>query len=101
MRETGRGGFQERLVREIEALYPDALILRNDPNHTQGIPDLLILRGDHWAALEVKAAMNSPRQPNQEWYVDRMNEMSFAAFICPENKETVIDALQQALGPVW
>ena len=90
--------FQGELVKEIKKILPESLILKNDPNYMQGIPDLIILNNDRWATLEVKKSINSPRQPNQDYYVDRMDEMSFSAFICPENKEVILRDLQSALS---
>lgn len=72
------------------------MILRNDPAYLQGVPDLIILFGDRWAALEVKLALNSEIRPNQRHYVHLMDEMSFAAFICPETEEDVLYELQCA-----
>jgi len=95
MRETGRYGFKAFLVKELEELFPGCILLNNDPNDTQGIPDLLILFEDKWAALETKGYKNARRQPNQPWYVDKMNSMSFAAFIEPDNKEEVLNELQR------
>ena len=72
------------------------VILKNDSEYIQGIPDLLVLFRDRWAMLEVKASEDSPNQPNQEWYIARLNKMSFAAFIYPENEEEVLNDLQRA-----
>lgn len=88
-------GFQDRLVREIKDELPGCMVFKMD--QIQGIPDLLILHNDKWASLECKRERNAKRQPNQEYYVDRMNEMSFSRFIYPENREDVLDELYQAL----
>ena len=88
--------FQGNLIDEIESLFPDCEIWKNDANYRQGIPDLLILYRNKWAVLECKASLNEPYQPNQEYYLDKLGRMSFAAMICPENKEAVLYELQRA-----
>lgn len=89
--------FQRRLIKKLQRLFPGCVILKNDPEHMQGIPDLTIFYGPRWAMLEVKASETSRVQVNQPYYVELMNEMSFAAFIYPENEEVVLRDLQQAL----
>jgi hypothetical protein len=88
--------YQAKLIKKLAMRFPGCLIMKMDPDYQQGILDLLILVGDKWASLEVKASADSNVQPNQEFYVEKMNEMSFAAFIYPENEEEVLNALQQA-----
>jgi hypothetical protein len=88
--------FKSDLVRELHDLYPEAIILKNDAASLQGIPDILILIDEFWAVLETKKNRTAHRQPNQEYYVEKLNDMSFASFIYPENKEEVLDELQQA-----
>lgn len=77
-------------------MFPGCIVMKSDSGYIQGIPDLLILYQDKWASLECKNGANAKRQPNQEYYVGRMNEMSFSRFISPENKEGVLRELQQA-----
>ena len=89
--------FQAKLIKELKVMFRGCIIVKNDPNYIQGIPDLLILYNDRWAALEVKKSEHAHHQPNQEYYVDLMDQMSFAAFIYPENKEEILYELQQAL----
>lgn len=72
------------------------MVLKNDPNYIQGVPDLLVLCNDRWAALECKRSKNAPHRPNQEYYISKMNDMSFAAFVYPENREDILDELQRA-----
>lgn len=87
--------FQRKVIKEIDKRIPGSRVLKNDPNYIQGIPDLLILYKDRWAALEVKKSANAKHQPNQDDYISQMNAESFAAFIYPENEEYILDKLQQ------
>lgn len=88
--------FQSKLIKELKKLFPGCIVMKSDSGYLQGIPDLLILFNDKWAALECKQHAGAKRQPNQEHYVGKMNEMSFSRFICPENKEEVLHDLQQS-----
>lgn len=89
--------FQTELIKELKALFPGCLVLKNDSGYLQGIPDLTILHGNRWAILEVKASRTAPYQPNQEFYLKTLGAMSYSATIYPENKLEVLDALQSAL----
>lgn len=88
--------FQKGLINDLKKRFPGCMVLKNDPNYIQGIPDLLVLYEGRWAALECKKAKQASHQPNQDYYVERMNEMSFSRFVYPENKENVLDELQQS-----
>lgn len=85
--------FQAKLIKELKEMFPGCIVMKNDASYIQGIPDLLVLHNKKWASLEVKKSANASRQPNQEYYVDKMNEMSFSRFICPENRDEVLDEL--------
>ena len=88
--------FQRGLIQDLKELFPDALIFKNETK--QGLPDLTILEGDRWALLECKASADASHQPNQDYYVEKANRMSFSRFIFPENKQEVLNELQQAFG---
>lgn len=88
--------FQAKLIKDLKKRFPGCIVLKSDSGYLQGIPDLLILYKNKWATLECKQSIDSKKQPNQVYYVDRMNEMSFARFICPENKEEVLHDLQRS-----
>ena len=88
--------FQKGLINDLKKRFPGCMVLKNDPNYIQGIPDLLVLYEGRWAALECKKAKQASHQPNQDYYVERMNEMSFSRFVYPENKETILDELLQS-----
>ena len=89
--------FQAELIRDLKSRFPGCMVLKNDPDYIQGIPDLTILYGKRWATLECKRSESATHRPNQEYYVDKMNSMSYSRFIFPENKEAILDELQSAL----
>lgn len=90
------GEFKSKLKLELKQRFPGAIITQLDPTYLQGIPDMLILYEDKWATLECKRSEKADKRPNQEYWVDTLNEMSFSAFIFPENKEAVLDELERA-----
>lgn len=91
--------FQAELIRDLKQMFPGCIVLKNDPNYIQGMPDLTIFWHDRWATLEVKKSANASHQPNQDYYVELMDRMSFSRFIYPENKEEVLYELQQSFRP--
>lgn len=90
--------YQSQLIQRIKKRFHGCIVLKNDPNYIQGVPDLLVLYKDKWFALEVKASKGSNVRPNQDYYVKTLNRMSFASFIFPENEEEVLDAIQAKIG---
>jgi len=90
--------YQAKLIRKLKRMFPGCEILKNDSGYKQGILDLTILYGPYWAMLEVKASASARERPNQGYYVRKLNDMSFAAFIYPENEEEVLLALQEAFS---
>ena len=89
--------FQAKLIKKIKQLLPGSIVMKNDPDYIQGIPDLTILYKNRWATLECKKSENESHRPNQDYYVNKMHDMSYSAFIYPENEEDILYELQQAL----
>ena len=90
--------FQKDLKKELKERFPGCIVTKLNANNIQGIPDLLVLYKDKWATLENKKSEKASRQPNQEYYVNKMNEMSFSRFIYPENKEEVLNDLSKVFN---
>ena len=90
--------FQASLIRELKERFPGGMVMKLDSSYIQGVPDLLILYNDKWATLECKKKFDAKQRPNQLYYVNRMEAMSFSRFIFPENREEVLNELQQAFG---
>lgn len=90
--------YQTKLIKKLERMLPGCYILKNDPRYFQGIPDIIVLWRQYWAMFEVKIDFGVNEQPNQDYHIRKLNEMSFAAFINPHNEEAVLDELQSAFG---
>lgn len=89
--------YQPKLILRMRARWPEAIVLKNDSSHRQGILDLSVFfPNGFWAWLEVKATENAEHEPNQDYYVEWANRASFGAFIYPENEDEVLDDLQQS-----
>ena len=92
--------YQKKLKEKIEKIFPGCLILKNDPTIIQGIPDLTVLHKEQYAILEVKKSCDEPKQPNQEYYIDKFNALGvYASFVYPENEEEVIHGLKNYFRP--
>lgn len=90
--------YQKKLVKKLKETFPGCIVLKNDAQLKQGIPDLLILFKDKWVALEVKKSETAKHRPNQDWKVEHMNEMSYASFIYPENEEQVFKEMKEVFA---
>lgn len=92
--------YQRRVINIIRSLFPGCIVLKNDPTYLQGVPDIIVLFEDQWAMLEFKRTNRSAKRPNQDYYVELLDSMSFASFINPDNEEDVLYDLQCAFGTV-
>ena len=90
--------FQRDLIKEIKKRFEGCIVCKLNANYIQGIPDLLILYKDRWATLECKESAHATHRPNQDYYVNLMNKMSFSRFIFPENKERILHELEQSFS---
>lgn len=90
--------YQRKLIQKLRLMFPGCHVIKLDPSRNQGIPDVLILFRNLWAMLEVKFSATASEQPNQSYYVNKFDEMSFAAFIHPQNEEQVLNDLQSTFG---
>lgn len=88
--------FQAKLIKEIKARFPGALVLKNDPNYLQGFPDLTVLWSGGWALLECKRNADAPHQANQDFYIKVADGLSFGRFIHPENMEAILNEMERA-----
>ena len=85
--------YQSKLISKLKEMFPNAVILKTDPTYIQGFPDWTLLYEDKWAVLEMKKERGAHKQPNQEYYVDKLNRISFSRFVFPENRDEVFEDL--------
>ena len=95
--------YQAKLIAKIKKLFPGCVVLKNDSGYMQGIPDWSIFYRDRWAMLEIKRKRPRPGsddfEPNQEWYIEEFDKMSYCACVYPENERKVLREIQLALEP--
>lgn len=91
--------FQANLIKELKSEFPGIVVMKNDCNYIQGIPDLTLLYNNKWAMLECKKSETASHRPNQDHYISKLNEMSYATFVSPENKEVVLNELRETFKP--
>ena len=90
--------FQAKLIKDLKKIFKGCMVMKMDSSYIQGIPDLLVLYKDKWALLECKRNAKATKRPNQEYYVEMLDNMSFSRFIFPENKLEVLDELRETFG---
>lgn len=89
--------FQKEVLRpELDRRFPGCLIIKGNSAVRQGVPDWIVLWGPRWGFLEAKRSRSATLQTNQEYYVELLDEMSFAAFIDPSNYMEVLDQMERA-----
>ncbi len=90
--------YQAKLIKKLRNMFPNCIVVKNDPSENQGFPDLTVFYGPKWGMLEVKTSAQASEQPNQRYHVEQLSKMSYAAFIYPEIENEVLDELQRVLG---
>ena len=77
--------FQSKIVKYLRS--KDCIVLKYQQNATTmaGIPDILFLKEGFWGAIEVKKSKTAKFRPGQKEMVAKMNEMSWAKAVYPEN----------------
>lgn len=93
--------FQGRFVTHLQEAFVGCVVLKNDPQYITGFPDLTMLYNDRWAVFEVKRGPYEPCQPNQEWYIQKLDGMGgFAAIVFPENEVEILVRLGYYFGVI-
>lgn len=93
--------FQSKLVKELQELIPDCLVLVKPGFYIGGFPDLMVLYKNQWVALECKRKKPTRAddyEPNQEWWLAQLDEMGFASVIYPENRKEILDEIFRTFG---
>jgi len=89
--------FKVHVKQKIKDRFPnlDLDFIDTNPFYFRSVPDLIILGPNVWAALEFKRSEHASHQPNQDYFVSRLNRKGYASFIFPENMEEVLNDLER------
>lgn len=94
MARQREGRFKDTAKKIIFQRYPGCY-MHEMKCGDQGIPDTLLLYNEYWALLEFKDSADAAHQPNQDWYVEKFNNMGFSAFVYPENFDDILEELDR------
>lgn len=89
--------FQRKIIQRLKVEFPECVVMKQDPTYKQGIPDLVVFYHDKYAMLECKKSANASHQPQQDYYISKFNDWSYASFIYPENVDQVFKELSEVL----
>lgn len=89
--------FQSKIVKWLRS--KGCMVLKYQQNATTraGIPDIIFLKEGFWGAIEVKKSKTSKFRPGQKEMVAKMNEMSWAKAVYPENFDETKKELETIL----
>lgn len=88
--------FKNKLYRDIRTKFPGSEVIPNDAGYIQGFPDATVyFPNGKYVLLEGKRDENSPKQPNQEYYVNESTLSNNAMFVYPQNKKKVMKELER------
>ena len=90
--------FQSKIVKWLRS--KGCMVLKYQQNATTraGIPDIIFLKEGFWGAIEVKKSKTAKYRPGQKEMVAKMNEMSWAKAVYPENWDETKKELEVILG---
>ena len=96
---TPEGNFKKNLINKIKKEFPGCIVKKLEADYDNGVPDILILYKDKWATLEAKKDKGEVTKERknklaQDYYVAKMNEMSYSSYVYPENQKEVLNALK-------
>lgn len=94
LESTFKKRFLNELVERLAFFDVELEIVPTIP-HVWSFPDTIVLGPKVWAALEFKRDSTASKRPNQPYYVERLNEMGYSAFVEPGNGEEVMDDLER------
>lgn len=93
---------QHTLIERLKETFPGCVVLKNDAGYKKNIPDLTVFYKDHYAMLEVKASkkaylasLHDDSRKNQEYWINKFGEWTFAAFVYPENMNDILEEMKE------
>ena len=90
--------FQAKVIKELKAMGLAVVKNQAGPGVPTGFPDLTAFGEGIYCCLECKASARAKKQPRQEYWVNKLNEWSYAAFVYPANWEKIKAEIQYMVG---
>jgi Holliday junction resolvase len=90
--------FQAKVIKKLKSLGLAVVKNQAGPGVPTGFPDLTAFGEGIYFCLECKASARAKKQPRQDYWVNKLNEWSYAAFIYPSNYDKVMSEIKYMVG---
>lgn len=89
--------FQSKMVKWLRA--KGCVVLKYQQNATTraAVPDIIFLKDGFWGAIEAKKSKTAKCRPGQKEMVAKLDSMSWAKLVFPENWDETRKELEQIL----
>lgn len=89
--------LQKKIISYLKKKGCYVIKINQDAKSHVGTPDVIAMKEGFWLAIEVKASKTAKFQPLQKETIEKLNEMSWAKVVYPENWEDVQKELNELL----
>lgn len=90
--------FQAKVIKQLKAMGLAVVKNQSGPGVPTGFPDITAFGEGIYFCLECKASARAKKQPRQDYWVNKLNEWSYAAFIYPSNYDKVMSEIKYMIG---
>lgn len=90
--------FQAKVIKQLKSMGLAVVKNQAGPGVPTGFPDITAFGEGIYFCLECKTSARAKKQPRQDYWVNKLNEWSYATFIYPSNYDKVMSEIKYVIG---